>query len=116
MRAQVYSQYGDPEVLTLRHDWPDPRPSARQVLVEVRASSVNPIDWKVRRGNLRGLLFGHLPAIPGRDFYGVVLEHGARVTRVRAGDLVFGMCGPRGPGSHADRVCVREDQLARAPT
>lgn len=116
MRAQVYWQYGGPEVLTLRHDWPDPRPRAREVLVEVRASSVNPIDWKVRRGNLRGLLFGHLPAIPGRDFCGVVLEHGARVTRVSAGDVVFGMCGLRGPGSHADRVCVGEDQLARAPT
>lgn len=116
MRAQVYSQYGGPEVLELRHDWPDPRPRANEVLIEVRASSVNPIDWKLRRGNLRQLLRRHLPAIPGRDFCGVVLERGARVTSVAAGDLVFGMCGLRGPGSHADRVCVSEDQLARAPT
>ena len=116
MRAQVHSQYGGPEVLELRRDWPDPHPDAHEVLVEVRASAVNPVDWKVRRGNLRMLLRNHLPAIPGRDFCGVVLECGDRVTLVTPGDVVFGMCRLRGPGSHADRVCVTEDHLAHAPT
>jgi NADPH:quinone reductase-like Zn-dependent oxidoreductase len=116
MRAQVYSQYGGPEVLQLRRDLPEPEPAAHEVLVEVRASAVNPVDWKVRRGNLRHFLRQSLPAIPGRDFYGVVIECGARATTVARGDWVFGLCSLRGPGSHADRICVPESHLALAPT
>jgi NADPH:quinone reductase-like Zn-dependent oxidoreductase len=116
MRAQVYSQYGGPEVLELRHDLPDPRPSAHEVLVDVQGSSINPVDWKIRRGNLRQLLRHQLPMIPGRDFCGVVIECGAKATTVVRGDVVFGMCRLRGPGSHADRVCVSETHLALAPT
>jgi NADPH:quinone reductase-like Zn-dependent oxidoreductase len=116
VHAQVYSRYGGPEVLELRRDLPDPRPAAHEVLVEIRASSVNPIDWKLRRGNLRHVLRHHLPAIPGRDFYGVVLECGAGATSVAPGDLVFGLTPLRGPGSHAERICLPESHVALAPT
>lgn len=116
MRAQQYSQYGGPEVLELRRDLPEPRPAAHEVLVEVRASAVNPVDWKIRRGNLRHVLRQELPAIPGRDFCGVVLECGARATSVAPGDEVYGLCRVRGPGSHAERICVPEANLALAPT
>jgi NADPH:quinone reductase-like Zn-dependent oxidoreductase len=116
MRAQVFSQYGGPEVLELRHDIPEPRPGTHEVLVEIRGSSVNPVDWKIRRGNLRHVLRHQLPMIPGRDFCGTVIECGARATTVVRGDVVFGMCRLRGPGSHADRVCVSESHIALAPT
>ncbi|WP_146658231.1 NADP-dependent oxidoreductase [Enhygromyxa salina] len=115
MRAQVYSQYGGPEVLELRTDLPEPRPGPTEVLVEVRASAVNPVDWKLRRGNLRKVLRRPFPIVPGRDFCGVVLECGSQATTVARGDEVFGLTPLRGPGSHADRICVPEQNLALAP-
>jgi NADPH:quinone reductase-like Zn-dependent oxidoreductase len=115
MRAQVYSHYGGPEVLELRSDLPEPRPAPNEVLIEVRASAVNPVDWKLRRGNLRQVLRQSFPFIPGRDFCGQVLECGSQVTTFARGDEVFGLCPLRGPGSHADRVCVPEPHLALAP-
>lgn len=115
MRAQAYSQFGGPEVLELRHDLPEPSPNAHEILVEVHASSINPIDWKLRRGNLRRVMRQSFPFIPGRDFAGVVLECGSHATGVALGDVVFGLCPLRGPGSHADRVCVPESCVALAP-
>ncbi|PRP97309.1 NADP-dependent oxidoreductase [Enhygromyxa salina] len=115
MRAQVYSRYGGPEVLELRTDLPEPHPGPTEVLVEVRASSVNPVDWKLRRGNLRKVLRRSFPIVPGRDFCGVVLECGTQATTVARGDEVFGLTPMRGPGSHADRICVPERYLALAP-
>jgi NADPH:quinone reductase-like Zn-dependent oxidoreductase len=115
MRAQVYSRYGGPEVLELRTDLPDIRPGPTEVLVEVRASAVNPVDWKLRRGHLRKLLRQPFPIIPGRDFCGVVIECGSRATTVARGDEVFGLAPLRGPGSHADRICVPEQNLGLAP-
>ena len=115
MRAQTYSHYGGPDVLELRRDLPEPRPGPHEVLIELRASAVNPIDWKVRKGNLRHVMRLSFPMIPGRDFCGVVLECGARATTLARGDEVFGLCPLRGPGSHADRVCVAESHVVRAP-
>jgi alcohol dehydrogenase len=115
MRAQVYSRYGGPEVLELRTDLSSPQPAAHEVLVEVRASAVNPVDWKLRRGNLRKVLRRPFPIVPGRDFCGVVLDCGSGATTVARGDEVFGLTPLRGPGSHADRICVPEQNLALAP-
>jgi NADPH:quinone reductase-like Zn-dependent oxidoreductase len=116
VRGQVYTSYGGPEVLELRRDLPETYPGAHEVLVEIRASSVNPVDWKIRRGNLRHVMRQHLPAIPGRDFCGIVIACGSRATSVARGDHVFGLCRLRGPGSHAERVSVSESRLALAPT
>ncbi len=115
MRAQTYSRYGGPEVLELRSDLPDPRPSAHQVLIEVRGSSVNPIDWKLRSGHLRRVIPLRFPMIPGRDFWGTVLDCGSGATSVAPGDVVFGVAPLRGPGSHAEQLCVDEQDLALAP-
>jgi NADPH:quinone reductase-like Zn-dependent oxidoreductase len=90
MRAAVYEQYGDADVLTVReHDDPPVGPDA--VLVRVRASSVNPVDWKIRRGYLQGAYPHHLPIIPGWDVAGVVEAVGpAVVTGIGVGDEVWG--------------------------
>ena len=115
MRAQLYSRYGGPEVLELRRDQPTPVPGPGEVLVEVLASSINPVDWKVRRGNLKRVLRPSFPVTPGRDLCGRVVDCGPRATMFVPGDAVFGMCALDGSGSHADRVCVPEQQLAAAP-
>ncbi|MFV8756759.1 NADP-dependent oxidoreductase [Nannocystaceae bacterium ST9] len=115
MRAQVYSRYGGPEVLELREDRPTPIPGPHEVLIDVRASSVNPIDWKLRSGHLRWVIPLRLPNVPGRDFAGVVLECGKRATGVAPGDHVFGLAPLRGPGSHAERIAVAETMVALSP-
>jgi NADPH:quinone reductase-like Zn-dependent oxidoreductase len=115
MRAQVYSRYGGPEVLELRTDRPAPSPGAHEVLVEIHASAVNPVDWKLRAGHLRRLIPLPMPFVPGRDFAGVVLECGKRATGVARGDRVFGLAPLRGPGSHADQIAVSESLVALAP-
>ncbi len=115
MRAQVYSRYGGPEVLELRSGLPTVSPGAHEVLVDIRASSINPIDWKLRAGHLRRVIPLRMPVIPGRDFAGIVLECGRRATGVAPGDHVFGLAPVRGPGSHAERITLSESLVALAP-
>ncbi|MDZ5661334.1 NADP-dependent oxidoreductase [Nocardioides sp. zg-1308] len=90
MRAASYDTFGGPEVLTVG-ERPDPPVGPDSVLVRVRATSVNPVDWKVREGHLSGAFPHHLPIIPGWDVAGVVEAVGPAVrTGVRVGDEVWG--------------------------
>nr|WP_280887276.1 NADP-dependent oxidoreductase [Streptomyces sp. LBL] len=75
---------------------PEPHPGLGEIRVRVAAASVNPIDWKLRAGDLRQLLPLELPAIPGRDAAGVVDEVGDGVQGVSIGDRVFGLGGVTG--------------------
>ncbi len=94
MKAIVYDRYGPPEVLQLR-EIEKPAPHAEQVLVRVRAASLNPYDWHYMRGKpylMRfdsGLFRPKFPQL-GADAAGEVVEVGANVTHVRPGDEVFG--------------------------
>ena len=64
MKAIALTQFGDADVMSLQ-ELPDPLLGPDQVLVEVRAAGVNPVDFKIRAGYLQGLLPHHLPLIPG---------------------------------------------------
>ena len=75
--AVEYDAYGGPEVLKLRR-MPAPRPAHGEVLVEVRAASMNPVDWKVRSGMLQKFFPVSFPAITGRDGAGEVIDCGRR--------------------------------------
>ena len=90
MRAAVYDEYGDADVITVReHD--DPPVGPDTVLVRAKATSVNPVDWKIRLGYLQGAYPHHLPVIPGWDVSGVVEAVGpAVVTGLEVGDEVWG--------------------------
>lgn len=90
MRAAVYDEFGDADVLQVR-DFDDPPVGPDTVLVKVLATSVNPVDWKIRRGYLQGAYPHHLPIIPGWDVSGVVEAVGpAVVTGLEVGDEVWG--------------------------
>ncbi|MCX6552954.1 MAG: NAD(P)-dependent alcohol dehydrogenase [Acidobacteria bacterium] len=116
MRAFVYTEYGPPDVLRLI-DVAKPAPGDDDVLVRVRAASVNPLDWRLMRGKpwLTRLMIGGLlkPKItrPGADVAGVVEAVGRHATRFRPGDEVFGA----GRGTFAEYACPREDRLALKP-
>lgn len=119
MRAVICDRYGGPEVLQLAHDIPVPRPGATGVLIRVHASSVNPVDWKLRAGWLTPLWKLRFPVIWGCDFSGVVEETGPSVTLFKAGDEVYGFkhgkVGETYRGSYAEYVVVPENTLASKP-
>lgn len=110
MKAIVYHAYGDADVLELR-EITKPVPADDEVLVRIRASSVNPVDWHMMTGLPYLLRMAEGLRAPkserlGRDYAGVVEGVGADVTRFRPGDEVFGGRN----GAFAEYVCVREDR------
>lgn len=110
MRALRFDQFGGPEVLTVA-ELADPVATADTAVVAVRAGSVNPSDLKNVAGTMEGTV---LPRVPGRDFAGVVLDGPAEWI----GAEVWGTGGDVGftrDGSHAERIAIPADALARKP-
>jgi NADPH:quinone reductase-like Zn-dependent oxidoreductase len=111
MKAIRVQAYGGPEQLRFE-DAPAPLPTQGQVLVRVRATSVNPWDLKLASGMFREMIPMTLPYIPGGEFAGVVDQVGLGVTGFKTGDEVFGNCPS---GSYAELVTVSADTLAPKP-
>jgi NADPH:quinone reductase-like Zn-dependent oxidoreductase len=89
MKAYYSTAYGGPEVSNYG-DFPDPAAGAGQLLIEVKAASINPVDYKVKKGVARFLTSAKFPRIFGSDFAGVVKETGSGVTQFKPGDRVYG--------------------------
>jgi len=115
MKAVRFHAYGGPEVLVYE-DVPKPEPAAGEVLVKVHAASINPIDWKVRAGHMKGFRDYPLPFILGWDVSGVVESCGAGVTQWKPGDEVYGRPDGARSGAYAEYIAVREGELARKPS
>jgi NADPH:quinone reductase len=109
MRAMVLEQHGTPDVLQPA-ELPIPVPGRHDLLVEVHATSVNPVDTKVRAG---GGAARPLPIVLGYDASGVVRACGSDVQGWREGDLVFGYPNLFGPGANAEYTLL--DARAAAP-
>ena len=88
MKAVTYDNYGDPDVLEVG-EHADPRVGPGELLVRVRATSVNPVDWKVMSGALDPLMNARFPVIPGWDVAGVVEQVGLDVADYAVGDDVL---------------------------
>lgn len=113
MKAMVLTAFGGPESFELR-DVPKPVPQAGQVLVRVHATSINPLDYQVRRGDYPDLV--PLPAITGHDVSGVVEAVGPGVTAFAPGDEVW--YTPQifdGQGSYAEYHVAAENIIGRKP-
>lgn len=117
MRAVQISKYGGNEVLEINENAPKPSVAKGQVLVEVYAASINPIDWKVRAGYLKEMVPLQFPAILGGDFSGVVTGVGEGVGNFKFGDEVYGQGGilNGGSGSFAQFVAVNAGKVAQKP-
>lgn len=89
MKAMTYEQYGEPDVLR-ETERPVPAVAPGEVLVRVRASAVNPVDWKLMAGDLDGLMPAFFPITPGWDVAGVVESVGFDTPEFAPGDEVFG--------------------------
>lgn len=119
MKAIIHTRYGSPDLLRLE-ETPLPEPKDDQVLVKIRATAVNDWDWCLVRGRpyLYRLLFGlRKPRVrvPGVEIAGTVEVCGAKVSRFRPGDRVYGDVSEAGCGGFAEYVSVREDALGPMP-
>ena len=111
MRAFVLTRYGGPEAMELR-DVPRPSPGAGEVLIQVYAAGLNPIDFKLRQGMLRVIYRYSLPIIAGSELSGVVVATGSGVTRLAEGDRVFTRVDKQRLGAFAEFAVVREELVA----
>ena len=91
VRAMVYEDYGEADVLHLSRR-ATPRRAAGRVKIRVHASSVNPVDYRLRRGGMKRLLLGGFPRIPGFDLAGMIEKSDAEGD-FRTGDRAFGTVG-----------------------
>jgi len=115
VKAIAIQSFGGPERLAVA-EIPQPRPGAGEILIRTVAAGVNPVDWKMREGNLARLPHA-FPLIPGWDVAGVVDELGEGCHRFRRGERVFAYA--RKPflqwGTYAECVAVPERHVAAMP-
>ena len=98
MKAAVYTKYKSGKVLEIR-ELEQPVPKDKEVVVRVRAASVNPLDWRMKSRR------------PGVDIAGQVVTVGKMITRFAPGDAVFGLCR----GAFAEYACATEDKFVAIP-
>src|SRR5215210_2220010 len=118
MRAFILDSFDTPP--GLREDLPAPTPADNEVLVRVRASSVNPVDGAIAAGMMSSMVEHEFPVVLGRDYSSVVEQVGSDVTRYAEGDEVYGFLPAANPtvhdGAWAELVVVPEDNfVARKP-
>lgn len=119
MKAIVYTEYGSPDVLQIK-DIEKPIPRDHEVMVKVHASSANPLDWHLMRGEpflarLENGLQKPKNTRLGADFAGIVEVTGKDVREFQQGDAVFGEVFKTGLGAFAEYVTVPEDALVLKP-
>lgn len=114
MKVVCIYRYGGPEVLSYE-DAPLPHPGPGEVLVRVHAAGINPVDWKIRQGELKEQLHYLFPLILGWDVSGVVESVGTGTTRLKVGDEVFSRPDIARDGAYAEYIVMRESEVALKP-
>lgn len=118
MHAVQYKKTGPVSVLEYV-EVPVSRVTSRTVLVQIKANGLNPIDYKIRKGNIPGAPT-KLPCVPGGDYSGVIVAKGDQVTEFEVGDAVFGtvaLPSPADKGASAEYCLIRvgKDAIAKKP-
>jgi NADPH:quinone reductase-like Zn-dependent oxidoreductase len=111
MKAVMLHGYGGPEQLVYE-EAPDPKPGPGEVLVRVKATSVNPFDWKVRKGLMKDVLPIKFPFLLGSDIAGTVKEVGPGVDGFKVGDRVVGVAKA---GSYGELAVAAATSLVALP-
>jgi NADPH:quinone reductase-like Zn-dependent oxidoreductase len=106
-------EFGGIETLQVEDVEPS-MPDATEILVKVRAASVNPVDFKIRSGKYPAVNEDRLPYILGRDASGIVEKCGAGAEKFKIGDEVFGIVGIHG-GGYAQKVVMAQNAVAAKP-
>ncbi|MES2818743.1 MAG: NADP-dependent oxidoreductase [Pseudomonadota bacterium] len=113
MKAYVIDRYG--KNTGRIGDVPEPEVGAQDVLVQVHASSVNPLDSKISTGEFKLILPYAFPLVVGNDLAGVVLAVGSAVRQFKPGDEVYARPPEQRIGTFAERIAVHQDALALKP-
>lgn len=114
MKAMLIENYGKTPLKM--QDVAVPEITENDVLVEIYAASVNPVDFKIRDGKLKLILDYPLPLILGNDFAGKVVKIGENVTAFQVGDEVYGRVDKNRIGTFAEYVAINEKSLAKKPS
>lgn len=117
MRAAFLTSFGDPSDVLTVGEVDEPLVGPDSILIEVAAAGVNPVDYKIVQGYLRGAIPHHVPLIPGWDVAGRVIGVGPAVTTVAVGDRVAAYARKDDVqwGTFAQRVAVSDRAVARVP-
>ncbi|KAB7671195.1 NADP-dependent oxidoreductase [Bacillus sp. B1-b2] len=113
MRAMVIDRYG--KVPMRIAEMPTPEIGEYEVLAEIHAASINPIDFKIRDGKVKLLVKYKMPLILGNDFSGVVTKIGAKVTRFNVGDEIYARPRKSKIGTFAEYIAIHEEDIALKP-
>ena len=113
MKAACFDHFGGPDVLKYG-DLPDPVAAPGEVIVDVFAASVNAADWKFRAGQYPNSAQTKFPAIPGRDFSGVVSAPGSGVD-LALGDAVFGVIDAGREGTYCEKIAIKAAIVGKKP-
>ena len=114
MKRVQYFHYGGPEELRLDEVTP-PGVGRGQIRILVRAAAANPMDWKIRRGEMKALTWFRFPRGLGHDFAGVVDAVGPGVERLKVGDEVFGATSISKAGAFSEFLVAEEKNAALKP-
>ena len=114
MKAFILDRYGSNDVVRAG-EMPDPELHDDDVLVQIHAASVNPVDLKIRDGKLKLILPYRLPFILGNDLAGVVVRVGSGVRRFKPGDEVYARPDEDRIGAFAEFISIKEDAVANKP-
>lgn len=112
MKRTIINKYGDPEVL-LQENFEIAEIKDEQILIEQFATSINPIDIKIRRGDLKFITGKKFPKILGADFCGQVIQ--SKNKNFKEGDVLFGMLDVMKGGSYADQIIIEDKNCALKP-
>jgi len=115
MKAALIDRYGGNDAVSVA-DIAIPTLGATDLLVQVHAASVNPVDIKTRDGKLKTLLKYRFPLVLGNDLSGVVSDVGSWVTRFKKGDAVYARVDKNRIGTFAEFAVVRDGAAALKPT
>ncbi|QDQ06930.1 NADP-dependent oxidoreductase [Bacillus sp. BD59S] len=113
MKAMIIDKYG--KVPMRMAEVPTPEINEYEVLVEIHAASINPIDFKIRDGKVKMLLKYEMPLILGNDFSGVITKVGSKVTRFKVGDEIYARPRKNKIGTFAEYIAIHEDDIALKP-
>ena len=114
MQRIQYHRYGGPDVMRLE-TYDLSAPGKGEVLVRVKAASINPLDWKLRQGFMKLVMGRRFPRAMGIDFSGVIEAVGPGVTDVSAGDAVLGWTPMMAPGAFAETVVTTSNLVIKKP-
>ncbi|MGE7859967.1 NADP-dependent oxidoreductase [Bacillus mobilis] len=113
MKAMIIDKYG--KVPMRMAEVPTPEINEYEVLAEIHAASINPIDFKIRDGKVKMLLKYEMPLILGNDFSGVIVKVGSKVNHFKVGDEIYARPRKNKIGTFAEYIAIHEDDVALKP-